>query len=238
MSTRLFSSINKGYINITLPKMDFSWLWLRMTCCWCDDRYVWQIMRQQVIYSCLNGGNLFFFLANTGNHFLAQHPALTACDYRRDEGSCPFVRTSDGASGWLVQTGSNTHLLTRSLWQRWERRHFRRGATALRARARARTVWINESLSEGHTFPFECTGLLIQVFGLLLLSETVCFISIFRHKHVDPVSLFYSKAGVTSDKEVFSYVILFRKIQTFYSQDISKQLYNIKWSFLKELLVR
>lgn len=135
MSTRLFSSINKGYINITLPKMDFSLLWLKMTCCWCDDRYVWQIMRQQVIYSCLNGGNLLFFLANTGNHFLAQHPALTACDYRRDEGSCPFVRTSDGASGWLVQTGSNTHLLTRSLWQRWERRHFRRGATALRARA-------------------------------------------------------------------------------------------------------
>lgn len=179
---------------------------------------------------------------------MAQHPTLTACDYRRDEGSCPFVRTSDGASGWLVQTGSNTHLLTRSLWQRWERRHFRRGATALRARACTRfklhlnfhrfTVWIDESLSEGHTFPFECTGLLIQVFGLLLFSETVCFISIFRHKHVDPVSLFYSKAGVTSDKEVFSYVILFRKIQTFYSQDISKQLYNIKWSFLKELLVR
>lgn len=59
----------------------------------------------------------------------------------------------------------------------------------LYARAHARTVRINESLSGGHTFPFECTGLLMQVFGLLLLSETVCFISIFRHKHVDPVSI-------------------------------------------------
>lgn len=81
-------------------------------------------------------------------------------------------------------------------------------------------------------------GYLFKCFGLLLLTETVCFISIFRHKHVDPVYLFCPKAGVMSDKEVFSYVILFRKIQTFYSQDISKHLYNIKWSFLKELLVR